>query len=231
MSDDTSKKDAERRQEAYDEAKKNGMIQPDEDVNSNLEKAMDMAGDMFMKQRGLAPMIDIVLMSNKREMTRAGMMFAGIDFSDKKEKLRAMAAAGVKLAIELKDEEIVPVQVTLMSEAWQRQAQAKNEKELDEIDIEELDKLEVLICATQSWDGRTGARTKRIVRDVDEKPIGLVHAVEEWAHEDDREHEMDSILLKLFFLAFAAKSGQYSSSEDMRKRAKLQLDQLERALS
>jgi hypothetical protein len=57
MSDDTSKTDkktsAQRKQEAFDEAKKNGMIQPDEDVNSNLEKAMDIAGDMFMKQGGL----------------------------------------------------------------------------------------------------------------------------------------------------------------------------------
>jgi hypothetical protein len=122
-----------------------------------------------------------------------GVLLAGVDFSNRKEKYKAILAAGKKLGEKLGNE-MLPLQVTLMSEAWQRIVPKGT-------DYDDAIKEEVLIAATRTWDGQQGLLSKRIVRDLDDKPMGMVTSQEAWA--GDKEADAETEMLHLFFSGFA----------------------------
>lgn len=180
---------------------KAGMILPLEDANTFLNGAMEMADKLFKHQGGLDPMLEVITLNEDKSLSRVGVSLEG-DFDNHTEKLRAMVAAARLLANKLSGSDAVPLQVTLMSEAWKRRLDSEGE-------IDEDSKVEVLVTCTRTWDGREGSMSRRIVRDTDDTPLGTMADLDSPVTEKTIE---GNDMLGLFFTAFAAIGAQLSKS-------------------
>lgn len=199
------------------EAKRRGFYIPTEDINSNLQTAIDAACFVAVESNGFTPLLDVVLKTDEgEEVKHAAALFEGVDFSDKREKIKALAEAGKRMGQDLGDK-LLPMQVTLMSEAWQR-------RDLDNLE----DKQEVIMAATRSWDGREGFVSRRTIRDLKDKIIDTCPSVEELA--TDEEAKESTPLLEVFFLGFSigASKGEGKSPELKQKAEEMEqkLDKL-----
>lgn len=202
-------------EEGLKEAKRRGLYIPTEDINSNLQRAIEAACVMTIEQNGLQPMLDVVMrLEDGGDMQHVGAVFENVDFSNKKEKLKAMLEAGKQMGRDL-GHEMLPMQVILMSEAWQR------------TDPENLEnKQEIVMAATRSWDGREGFIGRRTIHDAKDVIIDTCPTVEDLATDEKAKHETP--LLNVFFLGFGIGA---AATNDVEPELKEQAKKLDKELS
>lgn len=194
--------------EAMEEANKAGMVLPTEDANSNLQRAINAACFMAVEDNGLSPLLDVVMYAKDGSTKHVGAMFPDVDFSDSLEKMKAITQAGLKMGRDL-SEKMVPMQVTMCSEALMR-----NMKD------DTVERQEVIVAATRTWDGREGVIARRTVRDLKDRIEGTAPAREELVTDDN---EKETPLLSAFFLGFGvgAAEGKEISPEVKQQAAEV----------
>lgn len=167
-----------------------GIVISTEDANETLTQAMDKGSQVLVEHGHFHPMLEVVTRDTDGGTDKRVAILEG-DFDDHQDKIRSLAAAGNQLGQELGKQKIIILQVTLLAEAWQ----CRTDPDTDE----EIDRTEVLLAITHTWDGREGSLSRRIVRDTDDTPIGTSLSVDHPVTEKRTEFG----LLAVFFTAFA----------------------------
>jgi hypothetical protein len=166
-----------------------------ETVNKNMEGALRRAKKKLMAENGINPMLEIVVVHERKGVLTMPMVELGEIPDNKKEKLELMYTVGQYIGKKFGNELLI-TQVTMLSEGWQRDVDGKTG------DISK--KIEVLFAATQTWDGREGVLSQRIVRETDGEILGTIDSEEHLATDDKQDG--DNPLLKMFFVGFATAS-------------------------
>lgn len=196
-----------------DAAKREGLYLPTEDINRHVQEAIDMACFMAIENNGLQPMLDVVMRRATGDIEHVGVVIEGVDFNDHTQKLKALFMAGKQMGKDF-SETMLPMQVTLLTEAWQRNvAQA------------EEDKREVVMAASRSWDGREGFISRRTVRDLEDTITDTCPALEHLATE---ETDKPTPILQMFFVGFGI---GVSEREGIDLDLKIEAQKIETAVS